>query len=417
MNNEKPRLWTRNFVLIIVINFLVFMNHIMLLSTFPFYIESLGGSEALAGLAATLFSLVAVLCRPVVGWMLDNGKRRAILLIGLAGMLLMPLGYMFASVIFLAFVFRMVHGASLALSNTATATIASDVIPAPRFAEGMGMFGMATALATSCAPALGLYLMDSFSYTVLFACASGSVLIALILFAILKNPPIKAEKKPLNVSALFSRAAVPASVIALVFMLTFGALENFLAKYAVEAELPSGGLFFAIMAVMLLLVRVVLGKYADKKGEAMFVYTCNSAMLAAFLLLALAPNTVTFIIAAALAEAAYMWIFVFIFSNLWGNRLGHALAGKIIRPGQDNPFFITLMVSGCTVLVMCPTMSMVAALLFSVIPGRAPATELFAVWVGTVLKNFQMALLWNLFAAGPVTRLLFRSIFRRAPRA
>ena len=93
MNNEKPRLWTRNFVLIIVINFLVFMNHIMLLSTFPFYIESLGGSEALAGLAATLFSLVAVLCRPVVGWMLDTGKRRAILLIGLAGMLLMPLGY------------------------------------------------------------------------------------------------------------------------------------------------------------------------------------------------------------------------------------------------------------------------------------------------------------------------------------
>lgn len=84
-------------------------------------------------------------------------------------------------------------------------------------------------------------------------------------------------------------------------MLTFGALENFLAKYAVEAELPSGGLFFAIMAVMLLLVRVVLGKYADKKGEAMFVYTCNSAMLAAFLLLALAPNTVTFIIAAVLA--------------------------------------------------------------------------------------------------------------------
>lgn len=71
---------------------------------------------------------------------------------------------------------------------------------------------------------------------------------------------------------------------------------------------------------------------------------------------------------AALAEAAYMWIFVFIFSNLWGNRLGHALAVKIIRPGQDNPFFITLMVSGCTVLVMCPTMSMAAALLFSVIP-------------------------------------------------
>lgn len=116
---------------------------------------------------------------------------------------------------------------------------------------------------------------------------------------------------------------------------------------------------------------------------------------------------------AALAEAAYMWIFVFIFSNLWGNRAGHALAAKIIRPGQDNPFFITLVISGCTVLVMCPTMSMAASLLFSVIPGRAAAADLFAVWVGTVIKNFPMALLWNLFAAGPVTRLLFRKVFRR----
>lgn len=116
---------------------------------------------------------------------------------------------------------------------------------------------------------------------------------------------------------------------------------------------------------------------------------------------------------AALTEAAYMWIFVFIFSNLWGNRAGHALAARIIRPGQDNPFFITLIVSGCTVLVMCPTMSMAAALLFTIIPGRAPVPELPAVWIGTVIKNFPMALLWNLFAAGPVTRLLFRRMFRR----
>ena len=55
------------------------------------------------------------------------------------------------SVLFLAFVCRMVHGASLAFSNTSTATIATDIIPKPRFAEGMGMFGLATALATACA--------------------------------------------------------------------------------------------------------------------------------------------------------------------------------------------------------------------------------------------------------------------------
>ena len=115
---------------------------------------------------------------------------------------------------------------------------------------------------------------------------------------------------------------------------------------------------------------------------------------------------------AALLEAAYMWIFVFPFSNLWGNRLGHKLAAKICRP-QDNPFLHTLFISGCTVLIMCPTMSMVAAILFSVVLGGGSWSQLPAYWVATVLKNFPMALLWNLFAAGPISRLLFRRIFAR----
>lgn len=118
----------------------------------------------------------------------------------------------------------------------------------------------------------------------------------------------------------------------------------------------------------------------------------------------------------ALIEAAYMWIFVFIFSNLWGNRIGHAIAGKIIRPEKDNPFFITVMISCCTVLIMCPTMSMVAAILFNLILAGAPISQLPAIYVGTVLKNFPMALIWNLFAAGPLTRLIFRGIMSRVEK-
>lgn len=116
---------------------------------------------------------------------------------------------------------------------------------------------------------------------------------------------------------------------------------------------------------------------------------------------------------AALGEVWYMCVIVFVISELFGNRIGHALASRIIRPGKDNPFFITLMISGCTVLIMCPTMSLVAGILFNVCLGGAPVTQLPAIWVGTVLKNFPMALLWNLFAAGPLTRLIFRGVCRR----
>ncbi len=301
MEGPQVKLWNKNFILIIIINFLVFLNHLMILSTFPFYIEYLGGSEAVAGFAAALFSIIAVICRPFIGWMLDNGKRKIILIVGLCGMALMPVGYLVLATLFLAFVCRMVHGASLAFSNTSTSTFATDIIPKPRFAEGMGMFGLATALATAVAPALGLALMDSMGFPTLFLCATGSVVIALILFLMLKTPKVEVQKKPLRLKGLIDKDAVPASATALVFMLTYGALENFTAKFAAEQNLPSGGIYFAVMAAALLATRLLAGKVTDQYGERVFAYSCNGAMLAAFLLMGLCPNIVTYLFSAVLA--------------------------------------------------------------------------------------------------------------------
>ena len=296
----RPQLWTRDLVLIILVNLCVFTNHIMSLSTFPFYIQSLGGSEAVSGICAALFSLVAVLVRPFIGWWLDNGARRAVLIVGLLGLALAPAGYVAVPMLSVALAFRMVHGAALSFSNSTTATVASDVICKERFAEGMGFFGMATALASAAAPALGLELMG-FGFNALYGAAAAISILALILFAFVRSPRPKVEKRPLSLKALINKDSLPATVTMLVFMFTFGALENFVAIYASANKLPSASIFFVIMAVMLLLVRVFLGKLVDQKGEASFGYTGNIAMLVALLLLAFVPSSVTFYIAAALA--------------------------------------------------------------------------------------------------------------------
>jgi len=114
---------------------------------------------------------------------------------------------------------------------------------------------------------------------------------------------------------------------------------------------------------------------------------------------------------AALMEAAYMWLFVFLFSSLWGNRLGSHMASRYVTPKKDSAFMCGTVRACCTVLVMCPTMSLVASILFSVILAGSPLGQLPAIWVGTTIKNFPMALLWNLFAAGPLSRLAFRTFF------
>ena len=300
MSQEPEKLWTKNFVLIMVINFFVFLNHLMILSTFPFYIEHLEGTEAIAGIAAAVFAFVAVVFRPFIGWVLDTGKRRIILVLGLIGMGLMPLGYMSVGIIVSALVCRMVHGFSLACANTASNTIASDLLPRSRFGEGMGYFGTSIALATAGAPALGLFLMNRWGFPALFVFSSVICFVSLVMLAAMKLPVIEMKKVKFEVSSLFDANALPASVTLFVFLLTFGALENFLAKFAAEAGLPSGGVFFAVMALVLLIVRMTTGKTVDRYGEGLFIYTCNLAMFIALLLLAFVPNTVTYLLSAAL---------------------------------------------------------------------------------------------------------------------
>ena len=296
----KPaaKLWTRDLVLIILVNLCVF-------STFPFYIQSLGGSEAVAGICAAAFAFVAVIIRPFVGWWLDNGVRKVALVVGLLLLGAAPLGYVFVPVLSMSIAFRMLHGIGLSFSNSTTATVASDVICRPRFAEGMGYFGMATALASAIAPALGLSLMEGFGFSALYAVAAAIAGLGLVLFAFVRTRKVDVPKKKLNLRTIINRDSLPATATMLVFMLTFGALENFVAIFAAENSLPSGSIYFIVMSVMLLVVRVTLGRLVDQRGEAIFVHTCNAAMLVAFLLLAFAPNTATYILSAALAGYAF----------------------------------------------------------------------------------------------------------------
>lgn len=114
----------------------------------------------------------------------------------------------------------------------------------------------------------------------------------------------------------------------------------------------------------------------------------------------------------ALMETAYMGLIVLLVSGLYGNRCGAAFARRHCAEGRDNPYFCRLLRQAGTVAVMCPGMSLAAAVLFSVALGGRSWTELPAIWIGTVLKNFPMAFFWNFFAAAPFTHWLFGKIYR-----
>lgn len=113
----------------------------------------------------------------------------------------------------------------------------------------------------------------------------------------------------------------------------------------------------------------------------------------------------------ALLEASYMGAIVFVVSSLWGNRIGAAFANRHADPEKDNPYFYRLMRQAGTVAIMCPSMSLVATILFNIIMGGEPVSQIFAIWIGTVLKNFPMAFFWNMFAAAPFTHWVTGKLF------
>ena len=110
----------------------------------------------------------------------------------------------------------------------------------------------------------------------------------------------------------------------------------------------------------------------------------------------------------AFHEIPIMWPIAIILEMFVFEKLAIKLAFRFVNPEKDNPFFITIMISSCTVLIMCPTMSLVATVIFTGVDG-----QFIANWFDTIRRNFPMALLWQLFAAGPATRWCFRKIFKK----
>ena len=85
-------------------------------------------------------------------------------------------------------------------------------------------------------------------------------------------------------------------------------------------------------------------------------------------------------------------------------KLATALAFTFMRP-TDRPQFITYAISLMIVAIMCPVMSLVATVLF-----KEPS---FGMWVHTWGCNMPMALCWQMLYCGPLSRFIFRLVFRR----
>ena len=321
----RERLITPAFVLAWVVNFLQYLLFYLLVTTIALYaVREFAASQTASGLAASSFVIGATAGRIFCGYVIDTLGKRPVLLVSSILVALTSALYLPVDSLPLLIGVRIVHGAAYAFVSTALMAIAQTVIPSRRRAEGTGYFALTSTLATAVGPALGLALVGSFTYEILFIASLAIAVVALALSLFLRpsaaqrkardeaRAAVRAGEAPAEKRPRFSfrdiahPAVVPIGAFMLFVGLGYAGVITYLNGYAVERDLLAGaGLFFLAYAVLVLLMRPVLGRLQDKRGDNLVIYLGLTFFVLALGLLAVADADWHVVVAGALTGLGY----------------------------------------------------------------------------------------------------------------
>ncbi len=152
----------------------------MIIPELPEYLTLLGGAEY-KGLIISLFTITAMLSRPFSGKLADKIGRVPVMIFGAAVCLVCSLFYPIVTTLAGFFLLRLVHGFSTGFTPTGTTAYLSDIIPAQRRGEAMGLLGTASAVGMAAGPALGGSLANQLGLDFMFYCSSFLALVSIAL--------------------------------------------------------------------------------------------------------------------------------------------------------------------------------------------------------------------------------------------
>jgi MFS family permease len=301
MAGARPHLFSAPFVLTCLAAFAFFLSHQMVMVAVPLYVLERGGGETDAGVLTLLFTAASLLGRVPVGWAMDRWGRRPMLMAGAGVAVASGLLYPAVRTVSALFALRFFHGLAMGLFSTAAAVVVTDVVPAVRRGEGMGVFGMGSNTALAMGPVLSLAVVGRFSFAPLFAASAAVALAAVVLGAAVGETgvpaPVRFSFRP---ETAFHRGAVFPAMIVAALMVAHGSVVTFLPLMGQARDIGNPGAFFTVAAVMLLAVRAKAGSLSDRWGRGPVIVPGMLLTAAAMLLIGLAHAPRTLLAAGAL---------------------------------------------------------------------------------------------------------------------
>lgn len=297
------RLWNANYIKIWAGNFLMFFAFMLFTPLLPLYLtDTFGASKQIIGLVLAGYALVALITRFFSGYIVDSFPRKITMLCFFIAITAFFGGYLLAGSLLSFALVRLLQGAPFGALGTSLSTIAIDVLPSSRRAEGIGYYGLSNNLATAISPAVGVLLYSTFhSYEVLFLAALLCSLVGVIVVST-THLPVKVLVKPqspVSLDRFFMVKGWPTFLVVFSMGFAYSVVSSYVALYSREVlGITTGtGVFFTLLAVGLIVSRLT-GTRSLRRG--LIVRNANVGILVSFcgfLLFALVRHPIAYYLA------------------------------------------------------------------------------------------------------------------------
>lgn len=276
-NNGNVTIWSRNFICVLLANSLLALSHSSVNTLVSTYATYLGAGPKLMGLLTGMFFGVALALRPVAGPVTTKVNKRLLMIFVFGLGCVVNIGYALFHNITAFVIFRFFNGIQYALIGSLCITIAGDSLPVEKMASGLGVFGIGGAAATSIAPSVGIWLKDfgtairdiDLGFTFVFIFAATALGLALIP-CFLMNPDKKSKQELESAGKWYTniatKHAVAPAVIMMLLVISYSLYNSYMVPFGKELDIGNIGIFFTVLAIMMLCCRPLSGALTDKYG-------------------------------------------------------------------------------------------------------------------------------------------------------
>lgn len=308
----KPPLLTRAFALASVANFmhsLAFHSYLHL----PGFLRERTDDDFVIGVTVGAMALSAILFRPWLGRLIDTRGRRAIVVAGGALNIVFSALYLTVDTVgpWLMFV-RVGHGLAEGALFSVLFTVAADLVPAERRAEGMALFGVSGMIPLSLAGLAGDFILSRGTYDDLFIFTIGCAVVGSLAGWALHDsaPPKTGDAPPTSfLRAATRRSLRPLWVAGFAFAFALASYFAFLKTLVIDRGVGSMGGFFTAYTIAAVALRVGLGWVPDRVGPRRVLIPAMLVTGIGVVVLAFGRSATAFIVAGVLCGIGHGYAF------------------------------------------------------------------------------------------------------------